>query len=126
MKRRSHREEGMTLIEVMVVVIILGLIAAGVAIHVVGSLDDAKIRMARTNAMTVRTAVLAYLIRSPGDDCPSVDALVEHAILDGDTSTTDPWERPFRIECEGSRVRVFSAGPDGEDGTDDDIEGRRR
>jgi prepilin-type N-terminal cleavage/methylation domain-containing protein len=33
MKRRSRREEGMTLIEVMVVVIILGLIAAGVAVH---------------------------------------------------------------------------------------------
>ena len=46
---------GMTLIEIMVVITILGLIAAAVAVNVVGQLSDAKIKQARTDL-----AVSAY------------------------------------------------------------------
>ena len=33
----------------------------------------------------------------------------------------DPWGRSYVVEIEGSRAIVFSAGPDGEIDTDDDI-----
>ena len=39
--RRSR--EGMTLIEILVVITILGIIAAAVAVNVVGQLDEAKL-----------------------------------------------------------------------------------
>ncbi|HEX7624166.1 MAG TPA: prepilin-type N-terminal cleavage/methylation domain-containing protein, partial [Anaeromyxobacteraceae bacterium] len=51
-RRRSKlaraAQRGMTLIEIMVVITILGLIAAAVAVNVVGQLSDAKIKQART------------------------------------------------------------------------------
>lgn len=39
----------------------------------------------------------------------------------GDPAGTDPWGRPYELEHAGGRAIVFSAGPDGEIGTGDDI-----
>ena len=36
-------------------------------------------------------------------------------------TAVDPWGRSYVVEIDGSRAIVFSAGPDGEIGTDDDI-----
>ena len=36
-------------------------------------------------------------------------------------SGLDPWGKPYGIEIDGSRAFVFSAGPDGEFGTADDL-----
>ena len=33
----------------------------------------------------------------------------------------DPWGNPYVVEIDGSRALVFSAGPDGEIDTDDDV-----
>ena len=36
----------------------------------------------------------------------------------------DPWGEEYILEFEGNRAIVFSSGPDGEIGTDDDVYGR--
>ena len=36
-------------------------------------------------------------------------------------SGKDPWGNEYAFETDGERVSVFSAGPDGEFGTDDDL-----
>ena len=38
-------------------------------------------------------------------------------------AAVDPWGNPYQVEIDGSRAIVFSAGPDGEIGTDDDVDG---
>ena len=44
--RRQAREDGFTLIEIMVVVVILGILAALVAPNVISRIDDAQIKKA--------------------------------------------------------------------------------
>jgi hypothetical protein len=47
--------------------------------------------------------------------------LVRDGAIDGAASVTDPWGHPWRIVCQADDVLVFSAGPDGIEGTRDDI-----
>ncbi|HEY8428331.1 MAG TPA: type II secretion system protein [Sandaracinaceae bacterium] len=118
---RRRRRAGMTLVEIMIVVIIMALIATGVAVAVMPQLERAKIRDTQTGVAAVRGAAEMYLADSPGNDCPSVEDLVEGGFLNRNTRTTDAWDNEFSIECDGTDVIVTSAGPDGQMGTEDDI-----
>ncbi len=120
--RRRLRREAMTLVEIMVVVIIMALIATAVGVAVLPSLKKSQVKNTRTDAQAVRAAVTMYLAENPGEDCPTVDDLLEGGYLDKGRRTTDAWDNDFQIECEGDNVVVISAGPDGQFGTEDDIE----
>ena len=54
-------------------------------------------------------------------ECPTVEDLVSDRYLDGSRRTTDAWDTPFQISCEDGDIAVFSAGPDLEFNTEDDI-----
>ncbi len=41
-------------------------------------------------------------------------------------STTDPWGHPYKLVTEGSRFYVLSFGPDGREGTSDDVRSDRQ
>jgi len=60
------------------------------------------------------------LTDGPEGACPSVDDLVRAKQLEPQR-TLDPWGAPYRIHCEGDELRVVSAGPDGVEGTADDL-----
>ena len=65
MKRKQAQRaaaRGMTLIEILVVITILGLIAAAVAVNVVGQLGEAKIKQARTDLHTLENCLDLYKI----------------------------------------------------------------
>lgn len=51
----------------------------------------------------------------------SVDLLVAEEVLPAEAAD-DPWGNRMRIEATDDGYRVWSIGPDAEDGTDDDIE----
>ncbi|MFT3921146.1 MAG: type II secretion system protein GspG [Myxococcales bacterium] len=114
------REAGMTLIEIMIVVVIMALVATGVGIAVVPQLQKAKMRQAESGVETVRTAVQLY-IATNNAECATMDQLIEDKAIDKSKATTDPWDHAYRIECEGTDITVISAGPDGEFDTEDDI-----
>lgn len=119
--RRGRRPaEGMTLVEIMIVVIIMALIATGVAVAVLPALERSKITSTTTNIETVRSAVTMYVMENSGD-CPGMSELTENDYISGQTSTEDAWGNAFSIECEGNAVYVISAGPDGEMNTEDDL-----
>ena len=118
--RRRRRREGMTLIEIMIVVVIMAMIATAVGIAVMPQLEKARINDTRAAAQTIRSAVTLYM--TDHHDCPSMEALVESRVIDRSKRTTDAWDQPFSIQCEGGEVYVVSSGPDGQMGTDDDVE----
>ena len=120
-RRPSRAREGMTLVEIMIVVIIMALIATAVGVAVLPRLKRARIDSTKADAQTVRSAVQMYLGDHPGGECPSIEKLVEDGQLDRSKRTSDAWDRPFQIECEGDDVTVVSPGPDGQLGSDDDI-----
>lgn len=120
--RRLHRQAGMTLIEIMIVVIIMAMIATGVALAVLPQMERARENDSRTRAATIRGGVEMYLSFTPGADCPSVQDLLDEEIIAANTNPKDGWDRDFAIECEGNNISVLSAGSDGEFGTEDDIQ----
>ena len=50
-------ERGMTLIEIMIVVSIIAMVAAGVAVVAIPKMKEAQIKAAETGARTIRNAV---------------------------------------------------------------------
>ena len=120
MSRRLARQ-GMTLIEIMIVVVIMALVATGVGIAVIPQLQKAKIKETESAVETVRSAVTLY-VATNNAECATMDQLLEDKAIDKNRSTTDAWDNEFRIECDGTDINVTSAGPDGEFGTEDDID----
>jgi general secretion pathway protein G len=114
------RQEGMTLIEIMIVVGILAMIAGSVAVALLPRLEEARIKTTATDAQGLRSAVMLYVADNPRE-CPTVEDLVSERYLDGSRRTADAWDTPFEITCEDGDIAVFSAGPDLEFSTEDDI-----
>lgn len=108
--RRRRRREGMTLIEIMIVVIIMAMIAAAVGMAVLPALERSRVRQARSDAMTVRSAAEMYLAEDATADCPTVADLVEARVLNSAARTTDPWGNEFTITCDGTDISVTSDG----------------
>ena len=80
------------------------------------------VNQTRSDAQSVRSAVLLYLGQEPGAKCPTLRELVDTGTLDHGRRTTDAWDHPFRIACDGDEIIVRSDGADGMPGTSDDLE----
>jgi general secretion pathway protein G len=124
-KRSSARKKriaqaGMTLIEIMIVMVIMALIAAGAGFAIVPQLTKAKIKTTQSDAKAIAQASIMYMTENK--DCPTVQKLVDQKILDRKQRTKDAWDNEYAIECDEDGPVVRSAGPDGQMGNDDDIE----
>lgn len=138
MHRTAHskrRNAGFTLIEVMVVVVILGILAAIVVPRIMDRPEQARITKARQDIRTLESALNLYRLDNyayPTTD-QGLEALVErptspepqHWKEGGyvDRLPMDPWQRPYQYLSPGSRgaIDIYSSGPDQQPGTDDDI-----
>jgi prepilin-type N-terminal cleavage/methylation domain-containing protein len=110
------KQMGMTLTEIMVVVIIMALISTAVAAAVIPAIQKAKIQATQNDVRVVRGAAQRWMTENAG--CPAFEELT----LDAGARQLDVWDHPFAIECDGSGPIVSSRGPDGDAGTDDDIQ----
>jgi type II secretory pathway pseudopilin PulG len=110
----------MTLVEIMIVVVIMALIATGVAFAVIPMLGEARVTQTGTDMRVIHGAVTLYMVHH--GNCPeSVGALVDDGRLSRAARTTDAWNNEFQIVCEGAEPVVVSGGPDGQMGTEDDL-----
>lgn len=130
------RNHGFSLIEVMVVIAILGLLASLILPNVLGSADQANRQKARTDIVALENALAQY--RLDNGTFPSteqgLDALINEPTVEPRPRNyrrggyiqrlpQDPWGNDYLLLSPGeySDFDVFSAGPDGQTGTDDDI-----
>lgn len=121
-------QRGMTLIEIMVVITILGLIAAAVAVNVVGQLDDAKVKQAKTDLHTLENCLDLYKIdkgRYPTTE-EGLPALVTAGKCKAQLK--DPWKNdyvylyPGQVHADGFDIKSYGAdGAAGGDGKNADI-----
>jgi len=119
-RRARKRQAGMTLIEIMIVMVIMALVAAGAGFAIVPQLQKAKIKSTQQDAKAIAAAAEMYLAENK--DCPSVQKLIEVKILNKKNHTKDAWNNEFTIECDEDGAVVKSGGPDGQTGNEDDIE----
>ncbi len=111
---------GMTLIEILVVLAIIGLIMGGVAIMAFNQFDEAKIKTTRKDIANLASSVEMYKLSK--NKCPkSAQDLKAAGIIA--RVTKDPWGNDYVFKCPGEHgtVDISSNGKDGEAGTEDDI-----
>lgn len=119
---RGAIERGVTLVEVMIVVLIISMVAGGAAVFALPRFREAQVKTAETSARTIRAAVQNWQTSTNEISCPTISQLVQEKHLDSGTSTTDPWGQAFTLTCTEDEIFVLSNGPDKKKGTKDDIQ----
>ncbi len=121
-------QRGMTLIEIMVVITILGLIAAAVAVNVGGQLSDAKIKQAKTDLHTLENCL--DLFKVDKGRYPSTEEGLQAVVAAGKCKAglRDPWGHdyvylyPGQVHADAFDLKSYGAdGQPGGDGENADI-----
>jgi len=132
MKTQSRQSSpaGFTLIEIMVVVIILGILAATILPQFIGTTHDAKVGTAKANIAELESALERFYVHI--DRYPTAEEGLK-VLVDppaGDEKKwrgpyikllrADPWGNPYQYRCPGMRhpssFDIWSRGADGADG----------
>lgn len=123
-RQRLLRRAGMTLIEIMVVLTILGLIAAAVGVAVIPQLQQARVDRAGLDIGNIQNALKLYYARKGKfpDTSSGLKALVE--IQAFESIPKDPWNNEYVYMYESGKPVIISYGADGQpggEGADADI-----
>jgi general secretion pathway protein G len=116
-RKRKSRARGMTLIEIMVVLVILGLIAGAIGYNVFGQLQEAQIKTARLDLSAISNGVDLYHVET-GQWPDSLAQLVPKFVKE---VHKDPWGSEYGYVRSGEGYTVYSFGRDKAQGGGDDI-----
>lgn len=131
-RKKNHR--GFTLIEVMVVIVILGILAAVVVPRVMDRPDAARVTKAKQDIRTLESALNLYKLDN--FNYPSTDQGLEALVTEPSGSPeaknwksggyigripTDPWGNEYQYLNPGvnGAIDIFTYGADGEEGGED-------
>jgi general secretion pathway protein G len=129
-KQKRNKQQGFTLIELMVVVAILGILATIVMTNVVGKDEQARVTAAKTGLAQISNALEMYKLDN--HKYPTTDEGLEALVSKSASAKTfpqggylkgslpkDPWGNPFQYIVPGSNGRpydIYSWGADGAEG----------
>ena len=126
MKAASRdRQRGFTLVEIMVVVVIIGLLSALVGPEIYRMLGFGQASIAETKCKTLHDRAMMWKMinRKPPDSLDEMVAPLRQGDDEDflDSVPEDPWGNPYVLERDGSKIRIYSWGEDGQEGTGDDL-----
>lgn len=125
-------QQGFTLLEVMVVVVIIAIMAAAVAPALIGNIDDAQKKRVVSDLASIETSLNLYKLDN--FQYPSTDQGLEALVSkpSGEPAAKswkkrlpktpiDPWKNPYKYLSPGSHGEfdIYSLGPDGRQSEDD-------
>ncbi|MDP8222166.1 MAG: type II secretion system major pseudopilin GspG [Candidatus Lernaella stagnicola] len=120
----AQNSRGFTLLEVMVVIVIIGIMASLVGINVIKRLEESRIEATQIQLATFRDALDMFKIDNGTypDSGIGLEAVAAGGYLRDNRMPPDPWNHPYLYVSEdGWTYTVWSTGPDGRPGTDDDV-----
>jgi general secretion pathway protein G len=127
MDRKS--EKGFSLIELIVVMVILALLAGIVGYRYTHQIGKSKAQAAKLQLVELGNALQMYLL-DVGRYPDSLESLIQNPGVDAWNGPylqkelpNDPWGKAYQYRYPGMHgdYDLFSLGPDGADGGDDDI-----
>lgn len=124
-----RRAAGFTLIEVMVVVVILGILAAIIVPKIMSRPEQARIVKVKQDILAIQSALDLYKLDN--STYPTTDQGLQALVTKPTTQPVprnwksdgylqdvpvDPWGESYQYINDNEKVKIFSYGPKGKDG----------
>ena len=135
-KKTKVTQKGFTILEVMIVIAILGMMATLVVGNLMDSSDEAKVKSTAIEIKNLESILDLYKLKAgqyPSTEqglealvsAPEIEPVPRNYPANGflDELPQDKWGNDYQLVNPGEigRYDLFSVGPDGEAGTEDDI-----
>lgn len=134
MKSKRNNRRAFTLIEMMVVIIILGILAAFVIPNITGKGDEAKQKMVCVQMKSIMESLKMFkldngsypsteegldaLLANPDED--KYKSFAPNGYFEGGKIPNDPWKTPYIYSNDEGALGLTSLGSDGKEGGEKD------
>jgi len=122
-KKHNRNKKAFTLMELMVVIIILGILAAVVVPNVTGKSEEAKAKVTCIQMKNIASALKMYKIDN--STYPStgegLNILTEKKYFEDGKLPKDSWNQSFIYTSTGDSFEIISLGANKKEGGEDDL-----